>query len=133
MSVAQIEESDTAIMGASELKGKKVTVIGAARSGLGAARLLHAGGADVFVSDHSPAGPLTQSFMELKKNGIAFEAGGHTARAYDADLMVISPGVPSDAEIIREAGLRGIRVVSEIEMASWFCAAKIAGITGTNG
>ncbi len=133
MGVAQTEEPDTDVMDTSELKGKKVTVIGAARSGLGAARLLHAAGVSVFVSDHSPSGPLTQSFMELKKTGIAFEAGGHTARAYDADLMVISPGVPSDAEVIREAGLRGIRVVSEIEMASWFCAAKIAGITGTNG
>ncbi len=133
MSLAQTEESDTDVMNTSELKGKKVTIIGAARSGLGAARLLHAEGVTVFVSDHSPSGPLTQSFMELKKHGIAFEAGGHTTKAYDADLMVISPGVPSDAEVIREAGLRGIRIVSEIEMASWFCAAKIAGVTGTNG
>ncbi|HLB01175.1 MAG TPA: UDP-N-acetylmuramoyl-L-alanine--D-glutamate ligase [Bacteroidota bacterium] len=117
----------------SEIRGKKITIIGAARSGLGAARLLQAHGADVFVSDQSPAGPLTSNFIELKKLGIAFEAGGHTERIYDTDLIVISPGVPSDAPAIREAALRGIGVVSELEMASWFCVAKILGVTGTNG
>lgn len=130
MDTQQTEETDTA---AADLRGRRVTVVGAARSGLGAARLLVAAGASVFVSDMSPAGNLTASFIELKKNGIPFEAGGHTERVYDADLMVISPGVPSDAEIIREAGLKGIRVVSEIELASWFCAARIAAVTGTNG
>jgi UDP-N-acetylmuramoylalanine--D-glutamate ligase len=133
MNVPQTEETDTVVMETSEIRGKRVTVLGAARSGMAAARLLHAGGASVFVSDQSPAGPLTQNLMELKKSGIAFESGGHTAKVYDADLVVISPGVPSDAEVIREAGLRGIRVVSEIEMASWFCAAKVAAVTGTNG
>ena len=133
MNIARSEDTDITVMEPSELKGKKITIIGAARSGLGAARLLHAGGAELFVSELSPAGPITQTLMELKKSGIAFEAGGHTAKVYDAELMVISPGVPSDAEVIREAGLRGLRVVSEIEMASWFCAAKIAAVTGTNG
>jgi len=126
-------EAETVNMEPSEIRGKKVTVIGAARSGLGAARLLHAHGAGVFVSDQSPAGPLTSSFLELKKAGIAFEAGGHTPRIYDADLIVISPGVPSDSPVVREAALRGIGVVSEVEMASWFCVSKLIGITGTNG
>lgn len=127
------EETDTARMEPAGIKGRRVTIVGAARSGIGAARLLNASGASVFVTDLSPAGKLTGNLMELKKNGIPFEAGGHTERAYDADLMVISPGVPSDSEIIREAALKGIRVVSEIEMASWFCAATIAAVTGTNG
>jgi UDP-N-acetylmuramoylalanine--D-glutamate ligase len=133
MKAEQTEETDTVAMTPEALRGRKVTVVGAARSGIGAARLLSANGASVFVTDLSPAGKLTTNLMELKKTGIPFEAGGHTERAYDADLMVISPGVPTDSEIIREAGLKGIRVVSEIEMASWFCAAKIAAVTGTNG
>jgi len=117
----------------SEVRGKKITIIGAARSGLGAARLLHANGAEVFVSDQSPAGPLTSNFLELKKLGVAFEAGGHTQRIYETDLIVISPGVPSDSPVVREAALKGIGVVSELEMASWFCTSKIVGVTGTNG
>jgi UDP-N-acetylmuramoylalanine--D-glutamate ligase len=133
MKAAQTEETDTVAMEPVVIRGKKVTIVGAARSGIGAARLLSANGASVFVTDLSPAGKLTTNLMELKKTGIPFEAGGHTERAYDADLMVISPGVPSDSEIIREAGMKGIRVVSEIEMASWFCAATIAAVTGTNG
>jgi len=126
-------EAETLIMEPSEVRGKKITIIGAARSGLGAARLLHAHGAEVFVSDQSPAGPLTSSLMELKKIGIAFESGGHTDKIYETDLIVISPGVPSDAPVVREAALRGIGVVSELEMASWFCTSKIVGVTGTNG
>jgi UDP-N-acetylmuramoylalanine--D-glutamate ligase len=133
MMAAQSEETDTVAVEHAGVRGRKVTVVGAARSGIGAARLLNANGASVFVTDLSPAGKLTTNLMELKKSGIPFEAGEHTARAYDADLMVISPGVPSDSEIIREAGAKGIRIVSEIEMASWFCAAKIAAVTGTNG
>jgi UDP-N-acetylmuramoylalanine--D-glutamate ligase len=133
MSAAQTEETDTVAVEPAGIRGKKVTVVGAARSGIGAARLLSATGASVFVSDVSPAGKLTGNLMELKKSGIPFEAGGHTDRVYDADLIVVSPGVPSDSEIIREARLRGIRIVSEVEMASWFCAAKIAAVTGTNG
>ncbi len=133
MDIVRNEDTDITVMEPSDLKGKKITILGAARSGLGAARLLHAGGAELFVSELSPAGPITQTLMELKKSGIAFEAGGHTAKVYDADLLVVSPGVPSDAEVIREAGLRGLRVVSEIELASWFCAAKVAAVTGTNG
>ena len=127
------EEAETVTAQAAPVKGRKVTVVGAARSGLGAARLLGANGASVFVTDTAPAARLTDSLIALKKLRIPFEAGGHTERAYDADLMVISPGVPSDAGVIREAVSKGIRVVSEIEMASWFCAARIAAVTGTNG
>ena len=66
-------EAETLNMEPSEIRGKKITIIGAARSGLGAARLLQAHGADVFVSDQSPAGPLTSNFIELKKLGITGE------------------------------------------------------------
>jgi UDP-N-acetylmuramoylalanine--D-glutamate ligase len=117
----------------SEIQGKKISVIGAARSGLAAAHLLRANGADVFVSDVSPAGKLTDSLIDFKKNGINFETGGHTDRVYMAEIMVVSPGVPSDSVVVREAALRNIRIVSELEMASWFCVSRIVGITGTNG
>jgi UDP-N-acetylmuramoylalanine--D-glutamate ligase len=65
--------------------------------------------------------------------GATAEFGTNSARILDADTVVLSPGVPSDAPPVREALARKIPVVSELEVASWFCAAPIAAITGTNG
>ena len=115
------------------IKGQSVTVIGAARSGIGAAKLLVRHGASVFVSDSQSAAKLAKSSTELTEAGIAFETDRHSKRAYDCSLMVISPGVPGDASVVAEAANRGIPVVSELEMASWFCTAPIIAITGSNG
>lgn len=120
-------------MAVKQLQNSKVSVIGAARSGIAAAKLLKLQGAQVFVSDKEAAEKLTSHISHLKAVGIEFELGGHTNRVYDCSLMVISPGVPSDAPVVLEAKRRGIKVVSEIEVASWFCAAPILAVTGTNG
>jgi UDP-N-acetylmuramoylalanine--D-glutamate ligase len=116
-----------------DVRGAIVTVIGAARSGIAVAKLLKSRGADVFVSDQSPASSLAAASEEFRAAGIGFEAGGHTDRVYDCTLMVISPGVPSDAPVVKIARVRGIRIVSELEIGSWFCAAPIVAITGSNG
>jgi UDP-N-acetylmuramoylalanine--D-glutamate ligase len=115
----------------SDLKGQSVTVIGGARSGLAVARLLARRGAKVFLTDRSAA---TEGIEDaLRASGVAYEFGGHTARALDADLAVISPGVPSNAPLVRQLDGMKVPVVSEIEAASWFCRAPIVAITGTNG
>src|SRR3989338_6914784 len=116
-----------------QLSGAKVTVIGAARSGLAAAELLKAHGAVPFVSDQSSREKLERGVRELTAAGIPFETGGHTQRTYDCSLMVISPGVPSDAPVVLEAQRRGTEIVSEVELASWFCPGSIVAITGSNG
>jgi UDP-N-acetylmuramoylalanine--D-glutamate ligase len=113
--------------------GKNVSVIGAARSGVAVAGLLQSRGARVFVSDAGPKEKLSASLQALEALGVPYEAGGHSDRLYDADFVVLSPGVPSDAPPVREALRRNIAVVSEIEAASWFCPAPIIAITGTNG
>jgi UDP-N-acetylmuramoylalanine--D-glutamate ligase len=115
------------------VRGRRISVIGAARSGIAVARLLHAAGAAVFVSERTPRETLPGADEMLKDDGINHEFGGNTPRVLEADLVVVSPGVPSDAPMVVEALARGIRVVSELEVASWFCAGEILAITGTNG
>ncbi len=115
----------------SKLRGKNVTVVGAARSGVAVARLLHAHGAEVFVTD---AGLIEPAFLTvLNEDEIAFESGGHSDRASDAHFLVTSPGVPSSAPLLQGATGAGLSVYSEIEVASWFCRAPVIAVTGTNG
>jgi len=116
-----------------DLKGKRVSVIGLARSGVAAAKLAQKLGAYVFVSDQSYTNDVIKSFQELQKAGINGEINGHTETIYTTDLWVISPGVPKDAEIILQALAKDIPVVSEIEFASWFTMAPILAVTGSNG
>lgn len=116
-----------------DIKGKRVTVIGLARSGVAAAKLAQKLGAYVFVSDQSNSNDVIKSFQELQKAGIKGEINGHTETIYTTDLWVISPGVPKDAEIIQQALTKDIPIVSEIEFASWFTTAPILAVTGSNG
>jgi UDP-N-acetylmuramoylalanine--D-glutamate ligase len=120
-------------MDISQLRDKRVSVIGAARSGVAVASLLQTQGALVFVSDKTGHEKLKAEAQLLRELGIGYEIGGHSGRVYDCSLIVISPGVPSDAPVVLEARTRGINVVSEIEVASWFCRSPIVAITGSNG
>lgn len=111
--------------------GRRVTVLGAARSGLAATELLRRHGIETFVSD--AGGIDAQTRERLEDVGARWEAGGHTVRAMEADLMVASPGVPDTAEPMTRAAGMGIPIVSEIELASWFCTSPITAVTGSNG
>jgi UDP-N-acetylmuramoylalanine--D-glutamate ligase len=115
------------------LKNIKVSVIGAARSGIAAADLLESKGAVVFVSDMAKSEDMPDAIDSLKRIGIPCEFGGHTEKVFDCSILVISPGVPSNAKVVRDAQQRGIKVVSELELASWFFPGKIIAITGSNG
>ena len=116
-----------------EIKGKKVVVLGLALSGVSAATLAIYKGADVFVSDQGNSESLTDSFNELKKIGSKGEIGKHSDKIYDADLWVISPGIPQNSKLIENAIVKKIPVDSEIEFASWYTEAPIIAITGSNG
>lgn len=114
-----------------DVNGKKVSVIGAKRSGLAAAGLLAANGAAVFVSELG-----TLSAVEgrrLDELGVVWEQHRHSGRVFDADLAVVSPGIPPSAAVVRRIRELGIPLFSEIEIAGRFCRARIAGITGTDG
>ncbi|MDI6766566.1 MAG: UDP-N-acetylmuramoyl-L-alanine--D-glutamate ligase [Bacteroidota bacterium] len=115
------------------LDGKKISILGMARSGIAAAQLLQKMGANVFVSDNAREEQLGSPILNLKSFGIEYEAGRHSDRVLDADIIVISPGVSSNASIIKEAEKLDLKIVSEIEAASWFCKSPIIAVTGTNG
>ena len=114
-----------------EIKNKHIVVIGAARSGLAVACLLHRKGAKVFVSDYSPISESAK--QRLGKEGISFEESGHTDKAHQGEFAVLSPGVPTSAPPVQEYLNSGKEVYSEIEVASWFNESPIVAVTGSNG
>jgi UDP-N-acetylmuramoylalanine--D-glutamate ligase len=116
-----------------EVTRKRISVIGAVRSGVGAAKLVKKLGGQSFVSDSGDELKLESSLRILKQNKIQFETGKHSDEVFNCDLMVVSPGVPSDAPVILEAKKKNIKVISEIELASKFCKGKVIAVTGTNG
>jgi UDP-N-acetylmuramoylalanine--D-glutamate ligase len=116
--------------------GKQISVIGAARSGLDAARILTLLGADVLLSDSQPASKLGVARMaEIEATGARWAVGAEagTALPTGTELVVTSPGVPKSAPVLRLAVGRRIPVWSEIELAYRLCRVPIAAITGTNG
>jgi UDP-N-acetylmuramoylalanine--D-glutamate ligase len=116
-----------------QLIDTKITILGAARSGLAVARLLHKAGARVFVSDQASIEAKSQEAAELHQAGIDFEFGGHSMKAYDTQMVVLSPGIPLRSEVVRPFLEKNIAVLSEVEIAYWFCKAPIIAVTGSNG
>jgi UDP-N-acetylmuramoylalanine--D-glutamate ligase len=111
----------------------KVSILGAARSGMDAALLLKNAGAEIFLSEKAEYGEKESQASLLEKQGISFEFGGHTDRVFDADAIIVSPGIPDSNPIVVEAKSRKIEVLGELEIASWFCLGKIIAVTGSNG
>jgi UDP-N-acetylmuramoylalanine--D-glutamate ligase len=116
-----------------KIRGRKIIVLGLALSGVAAAKLAARQGADVFVSDNQDTSELQGTLTDLKELGINGELGQHSNQIYDADLWIISPGIPQDSELVQKGHHKGISIVSEIEFASWFTEAPILAITGSNG
>jgi UDP-N-acetylmuramoylalanine--D-glutamate ligase len=117
-----------------DLKGKKVLVLGLARTGVATVRFLVERGARVKVSEMKPPGELEGALQELKGLPLDWEMGGHTLPFFlDAELIVVSPGVPMDLQPLRQAREKGLPAVSEIELASRFLRRPMIAITGTNG
>jgi UDP-N-acetylmuramoylalanine--D-glutamate ligase len=116
------------------LSGKKVLVIGAARSGIASARFLAQRGATVALNDRKPLAEWSPAALDLKNEGVGQVAGDPPSWLLDQiDLVVVSPGVPTKAIPIRYAERRGAEVIGEIELASRFLRGRTVAITGTNG
>lgn len=119
---------------AAELTGKKVAVVGLARSGVAAANLLDAVGAKVTVADAKEQVALAGVLPRLHADRIAVKVGrGYEDALRDADLVVISPGVPTELPSLTMVRRRGVRVIGELELASRFLTTPILAVTGTNG
>jgi len=117
-----------------ELTNKKILVVGLARTGVAVARFLVERGAQVTVTDLREEEKLSEPLAELADLPINFELGRHVPHSFlMADLIVVSPGVPMDIKPLAMARSQRRRVVSEVELASWFIDAPMIAITGTNG
>ena len=117
-----------------DVKNANVVVVGLARSGIGAARLLDEAGARVTVADGKTPNELGGAVSQLDVERIKTALGsGYESALEQADLIVISPGVPSGLEPLERARRRGIKVIGELELASWFLNAPVLAVTGTNG
>jgi UDP-N-acetylmuramoylalanine--D-glutamate ligase len=114
--------------------GKHILIVGLAKSGFAAAKLLHSFGAHVVVNDRQPREGNTEAEM-LEQMGIFVECGGHPLSLLDRkiDFLVKNPGIPYQNPLIEEAVKRNIPVYTEVEIAGLISEAAIIAITGSNG
>ncbi len=116
-----------------DIRTLRISVLGAARSGIAAALLAADRGARVFVSEAGGRERFSEQSVLLAGHGVPCEFGGHSDRVYDADILVVSPGIPLESPVIVAAQARGMQVIGELEFGARFCAMPIVAITGTNG
>jgi UDP-N-acetylmuramoylalanine--D-glutamate ligase len=114
------------------LAGRRVAVVGLARSGIAAARLLHEAGAHVVATDAKPIDALSPEARALELLGIRL-LGAHAEPLREAELVVVSPGVPMDGEQLAPARRRGVPIIGELELGWRASEAEAVAITGTNG
>ena len=106
---------------------EKVLVIGAARSGIAAAKILHERGAQVILSDSKPE-------LQLDLDGVEIKLGKQTEDLLSGvDKIIVSPAVPIKIPLLRAAASRGIPIISEVEFAYGLAKSPICAVTGTNG
>ena len=112
----------------------EVAIIGVGASGVAAAQLARAKGAKVYVSDLRADAGATAGADRIRALGADVDLGRHDVeRIARADTVVVSPGIPPDAPVLAELRARGIRWISEPELAFRFFAGPLIAVTGTNG
>lgn len=116
-----------------ELKGKRVLVVGAGKSGMAAARFLVGKGSRTVLTDTREADKFGGQLDGLMASGVEPALGGYPAVKNAFDLLVMSPGVPLDIPPVEEARESGIPVIGELELACRFARSPILAVTGTNG
>jgi len=117
-----------------ELRGKRVLVVGLARTGVATALFCAGRGAVVAATDARTENEIGAEITKLRAVGVTLELGGHPEKTLLAqDLIIPSPGVPADVPLLQSARAKGITVWSEIELAYRFLKGKLIGITGSNG
>jgi UDP-N-acetylmuramoylalanine--D-glutamate ligase len=120
--------------GGIDLRGKRVLVVGLARTGVATSLFCAARGARVTATDSRAESEIGEVIAKLKDAGVALELGCHREETFlDQDLIIPSPGVPADAAHLRAARAKGATIWSEIELAYRFMKGRLIGITGSNG
>ena len=117
----------------SHLKSKpRLVVLGGGESGAGTAVLGLKQGYDVFLSDKSKIADKYKAVLD--EYNVTYEEEQHTEeKILNADVVMKSPGIPEKAEVVKHLRAKDVKIVSEIEFASWYTDAQIVGITGANG
>lgn len=111
---------------------KRIVILGAAESGVGAAALAKKEGFDVFVTDMGKIKPHYKEMLDAR--GIHWEEGHHTKELIlNADEIIKSPGIPETAPMVQKVKAAGIPIISEIEFAGRYTHSKMICITGSNG
>ena len=117
-----------------KLEKKRVLVVGMARSGIAAAELLLRHGAIPVLSDMKLEEAFGDQLDSLRNTACVFRLGEDSVKLLDeADILMISPGVPIDAPVVKVAKEKGIPVVGELELASSLLSGDMLAISGTNG
>jgi UDP-N-acetylmuramoylalanine--D-glutamate ligase len=117
-----------------ELRGKRVLVVGLARTGLATALFCANRGANVTAADSRTAAEIGDVLDPLRSLGVQLELGGNQETIFlNQDLIIPSPGVPADAPPLEAARKGGVTIWSEIELADRFLDGLLIGITGSNG
>ena len=115
-------------------RGRRVLVIGLARSGLAAVEFLLRCGAQVRANDRKRVEELPPRVLELAKRGVDLVTGSHPAGLVrDVDLVVLSPGVPMDINPLKEAKEQGVPILGELELAFRAIEGSVVAVTGTKG
>jgi UDP-N-acetylmuramoylalanine--D-glutamate ligase len=117
-----------------QLEGKRVLVVGLARTGIATALFCAERGAHVTASEGRAESEVAEAAAKLRVAGCTLELGGHREETFLAqDLIVPSPGVPADSPYLQAARAAGVQVWSEIEFAWRFLRGKLIAVTGSNG
>lgn len=116
------------------IEGMKVLIVGLERSGTAAAKLLTSKGAEVTAIDAKQEIEIRTDLKPLRSLGIKVLTGDNSLKRLNGmELLVISPGVPLEHPLVREASVRGIPATGELEIAYRFWNKPVIAVTGTNG
>ena len=117
-----------------ELRGKRVLVVGLARTGVATALFCAARDAHVTATDARPEDEIDETIAPLRTADVRLELGGHREITFlEQDLIIPSPGVPADAPLLQAARAKGVTIWSVVELADRFLHGRLIGITGSNG
>src|SRR3954452_11704014 len=117
-----------------DVQGKRVLVVGLGKSGVASSLFLQSRGARVTVSDEKSQDQLREEIPALLDRGIVVETGEHGERTFrDQDLIVVSPGVPTNTQPLENARRLNIPVIGELELAAQSLKGNVVAITGSNG
>src|SRR3989441_6276119 len=117
-----------------ELRGKRVLVVGLARTGAATALFCAARGANVTATDARTESEIGEAIAPLRTAGVKLVLGGHRENTFlEQDLILPSPCVPADAPLLQAARAKGVTIWSEVELADRFLSGRLIGITGSNG